>query len=108
MTATSEQQTTTTPDARRTSRFLLLGGVVFTVAAVIIMVVADPAATVRLRSSEMGTWALLLPSVLAVFLGVYGMTVRKAYESPNSAKAFTTVGVLLALLFLRMAYGVVA
>lgn len=36
------------------------------------------------------------------------MTYRKAYEAANAAKDFTTVGVLLVLFYVRMAYGVFA
>lgn len=95
-------------DARRVSRYMLIGGAVLTLISLVIMIIADDDATVRLRSSEFGTWGLLIPSLLGVVLGLYGMTYRKAYEAANAAKAFTAVSVLLVLFYVRMAYGVFA
>ena len=106
-TAAAAQSATRGEDARRVSRYMLIGGAVLTLISLVIMIIADDA-TVRLRSSEFGTWGLLIPSLLGVVLGLYGMTYRKAYEAANAAKAFTAVSVLLVLFYVRMAYGVFA
>ena len=106
-TDTAAQSDTRGEDARRVSRYMLIGGAVLTLISLVIMIIADDA-TVRLRSSEFGTWGLLIPSLLGVVLGLYGMTYRKAYEAANAAKAFTAVSVLLVLFYVRMAYGVFA
>ena len=107
-TDTAAQSDTRGEDARRVSRYMLIGGAVLTLISLVIMIIADDDATVRLRSSEFGTWGLLIPSLLGVVLGLYGMTYRKAYEAANAAKAFTAVSVLLVLFYVRMAYGVFA
>lgn len=106
-TDTAAQSDTRGEDARRVSRYMLIGGAVLTLISLVIMIIADDA-TVRLRSSEFGTWGLLISSLLGVVLGLYGMTYRKAYEAANAAKAFTAVSVLLVLFYVRMAYGVFA
>ena len=107
-TGTATQTAASAENCRRVSRYMLIGGAVFTLVSLVIMISADDDATVRLRSSEFGTWGLLIPSLLGVVLGLYGMTYRKAYEAANAAKAFTTGGVLLVVFYVRMAYGVVA
>lgn len=106
-TDTAAQSDTRGEDARRVSRYMLIGGAVLTLVSLVIMIIADDA-TVRIRSSEFGTWGLLIPSLLGVVLGLYGMTYRKAYEAANAAKAFTAASVLLVLFYVRMAYGVFA
>lgn len=107
-TDTAAQSDTRGEDARRVSRYMLIGGAVLTLISLVIMIIADDDATVRIRSSEFGTWGLLIPSLLGVVLGIYGKTYHKAYEAANAAKAFTAVSVLLVLFYVRMAYGVFA
>lgn len=93
---------------RRVAGGLLAGGVLVAVVSLVLMGVADADATVRYRSSEMGTWALLLPPAVAVVVGTVGMTVRKSYGAQGAARAYVFVGLLLVLLYLRLVYGLFA
>jgi len=95
-------------DTRSISLALLAGGALASIAALIIMMLARPGATVHLRSVTVDSWTLLIPPVAATLAGVYAARVHKVRRAENAAQILATVGVLLSLLFLRMAYSILA
>lgn len=103
-TAADQASADTFAEGRRGGLILLATGAVLTVLGVIVALVAGSDATVAIRRSEMGVWAILLPGVFGILVGIYGYTVRQAYQAKGAGKAFIVVSVLVALLFLRMAY----
>lgn len=98
----------TAEEARRGARILLITGAVLTVISLIVMLAAGSDTTITWRRSEWGTWVLLLPSLVAVFGGAYGMTVRKAYEQENAAKGFIGAAVAITVIVAIMVVKVFA
>lgn len=95
----------TSAQGRRGGLILLATGAVLAVLGVIVALVAGPDATVHLRrNSDLGVWWILLPGVIGILLGIYGYTVRQAYQAKGASKSFIVVSVVVAVLFLRMAF----
>lgn len=102
--ADSETPVDTSAEGRRGGLILLVTGAVLTVLGVIVALIAGSDATVRIRHSDMGVWAVLIPGIVGVLIGIYAYTVRQAYQAKGASKSFVIVAVLVVLLFLRMAY----
>lgn len=93
----------TAEEGKRGARILAVVGAVLTVLSLIVMVTTDSDATVGWRNAEFGTWGLLIPSLVGVFGGLYGMTYRRAYEEKNAYRSFVGVAVLVTVITVVMA-----
>jgi uncharacterized membrane protein YsdA (DUF1294 family) len=104
----AEQPVAATPvstaeEGKRGARILAVVGAVLTVISLIVMLTSDSDATVGWRTAEFGTWGLLIPSLVGLFGGLYGMTVARAYEEKNAGKSFLTVSVIVTVITVVMA-----
>lgn len=101
---TAQAPAVLTPEeaGRRGARILLFTGVGLTVLSLIVMFTAGSDASVSWRGSDFGTWVLLLPSLVAVLGGAYGMASQKAYGQENAARGFTGAAVTVTVIVLFM------
>ncbi|WP_414122545.1 hypothetical protein [Corynebacterium nuruki] len=93
----------TAEEGKRGARILASVGAVLTVISLIVMLTADSDATVGWRNSEFGTWGLLIPSLVGLFGGLYGMVSARAYEEKNAYRSFLTASVVITVAVVVMA-----
>lgn len=101
--STTSTTTSTAEEGKRGARILASVGAVLTVISLIVMLTAGSDATVGWRHSEFSTWILLVPSLVGLFGGLYGMVSARAHEEKNAYKSFLTASVVITVAVVVMA-----
>lgn len=93
-------------EGKRGGRICAIVGAVLTVISLVVIFIAGADADAGWRGRDMPIWIILVPGLVGLFGGIYGMLSKRAYEEENAYKKFIRAAIVMSVFEAFMVYGV--